>query len=60
MLELESLSEQVLGAAIEVHREMGPGFWKKSTKIVCARSFQYGVWHLPGKLECRCSTKADP
>jgi hypothetical protein len=32
--EIEALTNAVIGGGIEVHRELGPGYWNRSTRSV--------------------------
>ncbi len=35
----EKLTEQIIGAAIEVHKHWGPGLYEEFTRRVCVMSF---------------------
>ena len=53
----EELTESVIGAAIDVHRALGPDSWNLHTKNVCATSYISAVSDLKG--ECRKGVNLD-
>jgi hypothetical protein len=52
-MELAALTERVIGAAIEVHRELGPGTWRRCTKKRYALSWKW--WGFVGRGRFRCN-----
>src|SRR5271166_2797921 len=49
-LEYEELTERIIGAAIEVHRRLGPGFLESLSQMLLLRNCQHGVMnHLRSK-----------
>jgi GxxExxY protein len=53
----ERLTGDIIGAAIEIHRQLGPGLLE-STYAVCAESLSCGVLVSSVRSPCRWNTKA--
>ena len=49
MLRVESLTEQIIGAAIEVHKALGPGLLESVYQATLAREFE--LWQIPFERE---------
>jgi PD-(D/E)XK nuclease superfamily protein len=47
------LSGRVIGLAIEVHRQLGPGLLESAYKSVCALSWLKPALNLRGRFRCR-------
>ena len=47
---VEELAHRVIGAAIEVHREMGPGFAESTYEEALA--YEFGLRGIPYKRQC--------
>jgi hypothetical protein len=54
---LNQLTHVIIGAAIEVHRKLGPVYLSRRIVNVYAENWYCGVWALDAKKACRLSTR---
>jgi GxxExxY protein len=54
----QDLTERIIGAAIEVHKALGPGLLESAYQTCLAHEFALRGLTLSRKSRCRLSTKA--
>ena len=55
--ELDDLADRVIGAAIEVHRHLGPGFWKRSMRRRWRSNFDFEESLRAAEARSRSATR---
>ncbi len=58
MDKLNKLTHEIIGAAIEVHRALGPGRLNRLIMHVCVESWWFGKYLLRRSIHCHFTTKA--
>jgi len=52
-MDLNALTSQIIGAAIEVHKELGPGLFESVYKRCMVVELGSGAWRWKSSCPCR-------